>query len=1137
MRTRLLPRLASILIAVVALVSAPRMSAQQAPVSASAAAQITALMREKALRTPAQRKMDSQLVYAVKQARLDPVVAAVPSLQVQLPDVTASGVAVDVRASLSDGLLQRIRALGGEIVAVHPGLDQVRVRIAIDRLESLAALPEVRFVAPRQDMIVFTGSRNSEGDRTHRAFDARATYGVAGTGVKVGVLSDGVSNLAASQSLGDLGPVTVLSGQGGSGDEGTAMLEIVHDLAPAADLYFATADGGPETFAQNIRALQAAGCAVIVDDVRYFVESPFQDGQLSASATNGGVVTQAVKDVAAAGVLYFSSAGNSGNKNDGTSGTWEGDFVDGGPATGPLTGLGRVHLFGGLPYDTVTTSSDNPITLHWSDPLGASANDYDIYLLDSSGTMVVGVSDNQQSGTEDPYERMPGGSAGQRVVIVLFSGVGRFLHLDTYGSELSTSTSGETHGHAATTATNSFAVAAVPAPSTYPNAFNAGVTVETFSSDGPRRIFFTDAGVPLTPGNVSSTGGALLQKPDLAAADGVSVTGVGGFPNPFYGTSAAAPHAAAIAALVKSRRLAQTAAEVRAALLGTAIDIEQAGVDRDAGYGIVMADRALAVVSPRQRPPADFDGDGRTDLAVFRPAERRWLLRQSSTGAFVDVEWGEPEDIPVSGDYDGDGRTDIAVFRPSNATWYLSRSAAGPLSIAFGLGTDQPVPADYDGDGRTDLAVFRRSSGTWFIQQSTTGSTISVLHQADVPVPADYDADGRADVAAFNRSGGTWTGIRSSLGGFAATWGEALDIPVPGDYDGDGYTDLAVFRPSNATWYISASTAGSSAAVWGRAGVRPVPGDYDGDGRTDLAFVTPASATWEVRYSSTGATASFVWGSGADVPAAADFTGDSLADITVYRGSNGNWYKLNSTGSPSTTQWGGPGDVPVPGNYIGDTRDDIAVYRPTNGTWYILETGTGAATRTTQWGAAFDRPVPADYDGDGKTDIAVFRPSNGTWYIVRSGGGTTVFQWGGSADVPVPADYDGDGKADIAIYRPASGRWFVAKSGGGTINTQWGSAIDVPVAADYDGDDHADLAVFRPADGTWYILRASGGTVTTTWGNARDLPVPADYDADGRTDIAVFRPATATWYVLRSQNGAVSAVQWGSSTNIPIPQR
>src|SRR5438128_5917051 len=153
------------------------------------------------------------------------------------------------------------------------------------------------------------GSKTTEGDATHRAAAARALYYADGSGVKIGVLSDGVTNLAASQGLGDLGPVTVLPGQSGSGDEGTAMLEIINDLAPGAQLYFATAFTSLTSFAQNIRDLRSAGCDIIVDDVSYFVETPFQDGQAPAvaSTTNAGVVIQAVKDVTAAGPLYFSS--------------------------------------------------------------------------------------------------------------------------------------------------------------------------------------------------------------------------------------------------------------------------------------------------------------------------------------------------------------------------------------------------------------------------------------------------------------------------------------------------------------------------------------------------------------------------------------------------------------------------------------------------------------------------------------------------------------------------------------------------------------------------------------------------------------------------------------------------------------
>src|SRR5207253_630121 len=116
--------------------------------------------------------------------------------------------------------------------------------------------------------------------------------------------------------------------------------------------------------------------------------------------------------------------------------------------------------------------------------------------------------------------------------------------------------------------------AAVCAECIFPSVFSATNKVETFSSDGPRRIFFSESGSAITPGNFSSNGGTVLQKPDVAAADGVSVTGAGGFPVHFYGTSAAAPHAAAIAALIRSANPSLTPAEIRTALTSTAIDIE-----------------------------------------------------------------------------------------------------------------------------------------------------------------------------------------------------------------------------------------------------------------------------------------------------------------------------------------------------------------------------------------------------------------------------------------------------------------------------------------------------------------------------------------------------------------------------------
>jgi len=190
---------------------------------------------------------------------------------------------VDIRAEVTDDLLQTIARVGGRVALALPAFGAVRARVPIRQVEAIAALPEVRYITPQQGFLLNTGSQTSQGDAAHAAAAARTVFGVDGTDVKVGVLSDGVDSLAARQASGDLPPtcpqtgacVQVVPGQAGSGDEGTAMLEIVHDLAPGVKLYFATAINGDASFAANILALKNTyGCDVIVDDVTYFNEGP-----------------------------------------------------------------------------------------------------------------------------------------------------------------------------------------------------------------------------------------------------------------------------------------------------------------------------------------------------------------------------------------------------------------------------------------------------------------------------------------------------------------------------------------------------------------------------------------------------------------------------------------------------------------------------------------------------------------------------------------------------------------------------------------------------------------------------------------------------------------------------------------------
>lgn len=569
---------------------APGQPAAPLTLSPQAGQEIAAIQQEKESWTPVQRKMSSHLVLATKRHLGKPMAAGMPAIRSRVQVDAAGKTLVDITAEVSDALLARIQALGGDVVNAVPPFGAIRARVPIAQMEALSSEASVQSVC-QADVPFLNKVNTSQGDVAHRANTARATFGVDGTGVTVGVLSDSVDSLATLQASGDLPfSVTVLASQSGNPgtSEGTAMLEIVYDLAPGANLYFATANGGTAAFASNILALQAAGCKVIVDDVGYFGEPVFQDG----------VVAQAVETVSAAGVLYLSAAGNGGNKDSGTSGVWEGDFV---PIAAPAVLGGTAHDFGGgASSNTVTVDSPSYFTLQWSDPWGASANDYDLYLLDSTLTHVLDASTGAQTGTQNPFEAIdstPYNDTGTRLVIIKFAGANRYLHLNANRGRLSVNTVGQTWGHSA--AASAYSVAAVNVATAGGGLFAGGAAnpVEAFSSDGPRHVFYYANGAAITPANFSSTGGVVRQKPDIAAADGVATaTPPAAYFNPFFGTSAAAPHAAAIAALLLSYKPLLTPAAARTAMTGTALDIMGSGLDRDSGYGIVDAVAVLRSV-------------------------------------------------------------------------------------------------------------------------------------------------------------------------------------------------------------------------------------------------------------------------------------------------------------------------------------------------------------------------------------------------------------------------------------------------------------------------------------------------------------------------------------------------------------
>ena len=229
---------------------------------------------------------------------------------------------------------------------------------------------------------------------------------------------------------------------------------------------------------------------------------------------------------------------------------------------------------------------------------------------------------------------------------------------------------------------------------------------------------------------------------------------------------------------------------------------------------------------------SDFDNNGMSQPAFFNAGT--WTI-QNMANVTYGVTTG---DVPVPGDYDADGKTDIAIFRPSTGGYWHIQGVSGQVQHGTAAG-DIPTPGDFDGNGSTDFAIYRPSSKTFYVYQSYLSSNLSqvVGSSGDIPVPADYNGDGKVDYATFSPSTAVWTipGISTSQ------FGVNGDIPVPGDYNGTGQNTRAVYRRSNNGWYVYGS-AGNPVTI-GQTGDIPVPGDYNGDGKTDMAVYRPSTGS------------------------------------------------------------------------------------------------------------------------------------------------------------------------------------------------------------------------------------------------------------------------------------------------------
>jgi hypothetical protein len=630
-------------------------------------------------------------------------------------------VLVDVRFDHgAAAAVEDLRATGAKVVDVSRRYQTVTVAAKPGELANLSDVPRVTGVtevlAPSIAASTCpSGAVVSEGDEQLRAAKARETFGVDGSGVTVGILSDSFDRdgTAATHASGDVAagdlpgsgnpcghtqPVGVLDDSEAFGaDEGRGMAQIVHDLAPGAKLAFATAFTGETAFAENVERLAkpvakgGAGAGVIADDVFYFDEPFFQDGPVAV----------AVDRVNAEGIAYFSAAGNDNVLVGGKDvGSWQGDFHGTGNCPAGIPHYAAPDQYDCTDFNgagdtgfgiTVKPNGSLLIDLQWAEPWYGVGTDLDAYLVDSSNAVVAESEEDNPGGSGKPFELLSWENTkptAQTVTLVVkrYSGsaspVFKFAMLENgskavTGTEYPESTGSTTvgptiFGHSAAAA--AIGVAAVP--------YYDSAEPEYYSSRGPVTHYFgpVDGTSPAEPLPSTET----LSKPDLAATD-CGVTTFFAFESGgswrFCGTSAAAPHAAAVAALMRSASPLLTPAEVRTALTATAQPVGGFGPNA-VGAGLVDAVGALGeVAEPAPEEGSEEEPEGE------EPEEE-----PAGEGGAPPTQIGS-EEVRITGPL---ATASLPVARRLPRTFFVTRPskviriAGGKARVVFEFGAGEP---------------------------------------------------------------------------------------------------------------------------------------------------------------------------------------------------------------------------------------------------------------------------------------------------------------------------------------------------------------------------------------------------------------------------------------------------------------
>jgi hypothetical protein len=591
------------------------------------------------------------------------------------------------RGQVGSAQTRDLKSLGASIVTTvsepsirgNPAVGLIQAKVPYNRIGDAARLGWVVAVTPPGYGIPDVGPNNSQGVALHRANQVQ-TRGINGTGVNVGVISNGVTTIATSQAAGEL-PNTVNVLNTGSGDEGTAMLEIVQDMAPGAGLLFDATGGSVATHVNALNNLVTNGANVITEDIPFDAEPAFQQGLAATTAEN----------IATAGVPVHSSAGNLGQRHAArVTATGTGGGPDGISPSGPPTGCANnpdnaVAIAPGA--DTtfdVTLGASNSFTLQWSEPRAifpsagqGGFTDLNLYVMNAALTQCIAQSTTVQGNGQ--------GDTIEQIAFNGMNGVAAKLVVDVQGTSTAVAaplldlrwrgagaTDTPTRAGSLNPDSNYTGLATSAAAL---DAQNSGA-IEGYSAGGPVQLVTTTqcpgggAGPCTGVAGSSSTSGA----PTWGAADDVSVSGVGGFGSPFSGTSAAAPHAAACDALLRDalNNASAAVATTNARLAATAVDVAPAGTDNVTGAGQLDC---LAAVNnapianaggPYSTPEGtnvtlDASGSADVDIPLGDTLTYSWDLNNDSV--FGDATGVSPTFTSVG----QDGAYPVAVLVTDNA--------------------------------------------------------------------------------------------------------------------------------------------------------------------------------------------------------------------------------------------------------------------------------------------------------------------------------------------------------------------------------------------------------------------------------------------------------------------------------------